>query len=234
MCIQQSWCKVLSPQTMRQLHVWQSFSASQKDLAILNKILTKIMQIQEWLPQYLRDFPAASGKAHRSRSAASTSRNRDGTGADSSVDANTRLYLQARNKQDIPEMVHRAAWTLKHPQRKQITEAEAMEIQQVKEEKRIMSRRHWKDNVAEHAPRIPRDFSTAYNDFYKPIPEDYGLLRIAPCTDQDIPLHHPVVHTTNTQNKLFLSKSAETTYPTIRQHEPALQRIIVHPKVLGK
>eukprot|EP01067_Filipodium_phascolosomae_P003173 Filipodium_phascolosomae@DN2572_c0_g1_i5.p2 len=86
MCIQQSWCKVLSPQTMRQLHVWQSFSASQKDLAILNKILTKIMQIQEWLPQYLRDFPAASGKAHRSRSAASTSRNRDGTG-------------EARNKQ---------------------------------------------------------------------------------------------------------------------------------------
>eukprot|EP01067_Filipodium_phascolosomae_P003166 Filipodium_phascolosomae@DN2572_c0_g1_i1.p2 len=68
MCIQQSWCKVLSPQTMRQLHVWQSFSASQKDLAIL------------------RDFPAASGKAHRSRSAASTSRNRDGTG-------------EARNKQ---------------------------------------------------------------------------------------------------------------------------------------
>eukprot|EP01067_Filipodium_phascolosomae_P003169 Filipodium_phascolosomae@DN2572_c0_g1_i14.p1 len=118
MCIQQSWCKVLSPQTMRQLHVWQSFSASQKDLAIL------------------RDFPAASGKAHRSRSAASTSRNRDGTGADSSVDANTRLY------RDIPEMVHRAAWT---------SNVHSNSIS--KEEKRIMSRRHWKDNVAEHAPR---------------------------------------------------------------------------------
>eukprot|EP01066_Platyproteum_vivax_P001999 Platyproteum_vivax@DN1247_c0_g1_i1.p1 len=156
----QPFSKLLTPTITQKLEPWLSLQASPAQQAALTKILDKLLQIEEWLPTYGKDACQASGPACN------------------------RLHYGATLTHTLPCRIREQGYYAHHPPVPQVTQEELEEMAKIKEDARIMSRRHWHDQVKEQRPKIPRTFATTYNDSYKPPPENYGIIPIGPNTTE--------------------------------------------------